>query len=921
MIGTPSYMSPEQAEGKVDELGPATDVYALGAILYHMLTGRPPFTGDGRELMDRVIHGEFLPPRSLNPNVPLTLQAVCQTAMARTPGARYPSARALADDVSRWMSDEPVSVLRDPLLTRATRWARKHRVATAAVAAGLVVGLVAALAGLQRERTHAADLDRQRRRAEAGEKDAIAAVKRFSDVIRDEPALKDSAELKDLRAKLMKEPLSFFRSLRDRLQAERDTRPESLDALAEVSLDLGLLHYELGAGQDAMDAFQGGLVVSSELAKAYPLVARYEHHRVRLLHDHANVLRVNGRLPEARRELEDVLAALRRLSSSHPEVSLYQQDLVTAPMNLALVLHDLGETAEARRVLEESAAETRKLILKDPENIDLRIALMRYTANLGVILKDLNDLSEAERADREAIELGRSILARRPGDEFHQNDLTSPQTNLGTVLERLGRYEEARALFEEALAVQRSLAERHPAVSAYAVATARTQNGLGSVLRKQDRFEEARAAFEVSRDRFQKLFDEDPQSPEHQFDLGVSRVNLAELLLAMKRPDEARKELEAALPILRRLNTARPDVLQYQRGLTLCLRLLGGMARDSGQFDPALAIFREEREILRKIAGASQGRFDDQAELAATGSNIANVLQTAGRSAEARAEFEELLSVGRRLVKERPNADNLVSMLGITISNMAVGDLAAGRVDRAADGFREAVTLQRKALDARPANILYRAALSNHLDNLSRAAQRLGRDDEASAARREMEELDANNPQYAAVDARLNAVAGGAPAVSLAESLTLGRRAFSRKLYGLATKLWDAALRSDPMLGLDRKLQLRYDASCAAALAAAGKGKEFPPPDAASKVRFRGQALGWLRAELDLWKKQLEAPNPAVREAVLRILRHWREDTDLSGVRDADALAKLPEDERKAWQALWADVEGLISAETAKKRP
>ncbi len=146
-IGTPAYMSPEQADGDLERIGPRSDVYSLGATLYCLLTGRPPREGeDVRAVLAAARRGEYRPLRQVDPSVDRALEAICNRAMATRPEDRYPTARALADDVERWMADEPVTAYRDPWMTTAWRWLRRHR--TAATAAGLlasigVLGIVA----------------------------------------------------------------------------------------------------------------------------------------------------------------------------------------------------------------------------------------------------------------------------------------------------------------------------------------------------------------------------------------------------------------------------------------------------------------------------------------------------------------------------------------------------------------------------------------------------------------------------------------------------------------------------------------------------------------------------------------------------------------------------------------------------------
>ncbi|MBY0527275.1 MAG: SUMF1/EgtB/PvdO family nonheme iron enzyme [Gemmataceae bacterium] len=142
-IGTPQFMSPEQAAGRLAELGPASDVYSLGATLYCLLTGQPPFTGDVGGILQRVQRGDFPRPHQIRTDVPRALEAICLKAMALAPPQRYTTPRLLADDAEHWLADEPVAVYREPLLARLARWARRHRTAVASTAVLLVTAVVA----------------------------------------------------------------------------------------------------------------------------------------------------------------------------------------------------------------------------------------------------------------------------------------------------------------------------------------------------------------------------------------------------------------------------------------------------------------------------------------------------------------------------------------------------------------------------------------------------------------------------------------------------------------------------------------------------------------------------------------------------------------------------------------------------------
>jgi serine/threonine protein kinase/Tfp pilus assembly protein PilF len=149
-VGTPGFMSPEQAAGELDRLGPTSDIFSLGATLYALLTGRGPFSGrDLGEVRRKILSGDWPAPRQVRREVPRPLEAICLKAMARSPSGRYASARDLADDIEHWLADEPVAAHRERWGERLARWSRRHRAWTRAAAASLLaisaVSVVAAV--------------------------------------------------------------------------------------------------------------------------------------------------------------------------------------------------------------------------------------------------------------------------------------------------------------------------------------------------------------------------------------------------------------------------------------------------------------------------------------------------------------------------------------------------------------------------------------------------------------------------------------------------------------------------------------------------------------------------------------------------------------------------------------------------------
>jgi serine/threonine-protein kinase len=144
-IGTPSYMAPEQAQGRASAVGPSADIYALGAVLYEMLTGQPPFEGESAcETIHKVVTEEATPPSRLNPKIPRDLDTICLKCLQKEPARRYASAQDLADDLHRYLDGKPVRARRVGAVERGVKWTRRRPAAALLLTTLLVVSVVAA---------------------------------------------------------------------------------------------------------------------------------------------------------------------------------------------------------------------------------------------------------------------------------------------------------------------------------------------------------------------------------------------------------------------------------------------------------------------------------------------------------------------------------------------------------------------------------------------------------------------------------------------------------------------------------------------------------------------------------------------------------------------------------------------------------
>ncbi len=381
-IGTPAYMSPEQAVGDVDHIGPASDVYSLGGTLYCLLTGKTPHEGKDFGTILRDIHkGNFPAPRTLDPSIPRPLEAVCLKAMATSSEDRYPSCRAMADDLERWLADEAVSAWREPWPVRARRWASRRRtlvtVAVGTTALAAVVSTLSAWAtarALLNERQAMADMTRALAAEKVALQETSASEGRSTQMM--EVLIRQLAEdlakvpgAEGVRRRLLEEAANFY----DKAFLSGQSRGifEYMNWAASA-YNVGRIRRQLGDDAKALEAFGKARTRYRELVERQP--------------DFCNAWDMIGNCA-----LESVL------------ILWGEQRLREAE----------AEGREGAKALAEAAR------LVDPNTIDRVFTdQASMAANLGLVLVDLGRLDEARPFYGQSLELRRGIIAgalRTPG--------------------------------------------------------------------------------------------------------------------------------------------------------------------------------------------------------------------------------------------------------------------------------------------------------------------------------------------------------------------------------------------------------------------------------------------------------------------------------------------------------------------------
>ena len=937
IVGTLEYMSPEQAEMSAMGVDTRTDVYALGVMLYELLTGTTPLErarlreSGYAEILKRIKEEEppkpstrlsesgaslasvaaqrKTEPAKLAKLVRGDLDWIVMKSLEKDRTRRYETANGFARDIQRYLDGDAVEACPPSARYRLGKFARKHRGAIATVGAFAALLVIATtvsvglalwanrervralkaevLAREQRtlaeERERVADRERaravtaeasakeQKGRAQEREQMAIDAVKRFGDVVRETPELKNNPALGKLRATLLKEPQAFFKTLRDRLQADRETSTDSLLRLARANFQLGLLSNEIGGRDDALAAFEGSLAIQERLAREAPSDFEIQHILAENCDNVGMVKDMMGRSAEALALHERAGEVLERLSRRAPTNTHIQDDLAKNRSILAVLLHQTGRTEEARASYEKSHAIRERLAREFPAVVSFQNDLAESHLTDGIFQSELGHQAKVRDSQERALAIYERMAKEDPSSLASQRNMVVCLHNIAIAQRASGQLTGALASMERTRAICERLTRESPSVIGNWSSLADCHYGLGVVQFELGRPAEALAAHERALAIYERLAREDPSAIEHRVHLARSYHTLGARQYDSNRPAEALGWYERALAIHERLVREAPKISNFQTDL-------------------------------------AQNYF-----------SIGILHDAAGRKAEALACYERALPIQERLANEHPESPECASGVGGTLNNLSTFDLDQRRFDEALVKLTKAIAWQRKALTVDPNNFQYRNHLTNQFVNLIRAYEGLGRADEAANARRELAELEASDPATLALDKRLADVLNGRAPKDDGERVRLANRASVHALHVSATRLFAAALEHDPKLGDDRQAQHRYNAACAAALAGAGRGKDDPPPDDAARAKLRGQALRWLRAELSAWKRVAMTVGSGNKETVAKTLAHWKEDVDLTGIRDETELAKLSEEERTEFKRLWDDVEGLLTKTAAGK--
>jgi serine/threonine protein kinase/tetratricopeptide (TPR) repeat protein len=579
LVGTPSYMSPEQATGEPAAIDHRSDVYSLGVLAYELCSGRLPHDVAERPVHEaaRIVREE--PPTKLSSVAPLLagdVETIIQTALAKEPDRRYPTAAAFAADIRRWLADEPIAARPPSRVYQLRKFARRNRTLVGGVLAvilALGIGLVATL----RQTVRLADERERALSIATWFEDMLARVNpgldgrdvQMVDVLIRSDELSDSMLADpELEYRLRSTLGNTFHNLGEPERAERHLSLAAVRArevFGAGSVRAIQVNAQLGAARLALDRVDDAEELLNEAhADLVRILGADEPRTLKAAGTLGQVLQRQGRLEEAETLMRETLTSWQSLGGKHAV------DALAAEAVLGWLLTERGQLNPAAEVL--GAALERGVELEGEESRNT----LRTRNNLANTLSMMGDLEGAERHYRALLEIAPRVLGPRHPDTL------ACFNNLGQTLVNMGRFEEAEAHLREALELRREvLGDDH-------VATLTSLNNLASLLNKTGRPQEAEPLYLEARAELERRFGPD------DWRLLATSHNLARLWMQDGRAELALPVFEE---ILSREEAADPPTAwrceAMRASVGICLRELGRFAE-------------AERVLLRAYEGLTE---------------------------------------------------------------------------------------------------------------------------------------------------------------------------------------------------------------------------------------------------------------------------------------------------------------------------
>jgi serine/threonine-protein kinase len=476
IMGTPSYMSPEQAQD-ASLVTPAADQYSLGATLYHLLTGHPPFAAPSvQETLRQILEKPPVRLRESNPAVDRDLETICMKAIEKEPSKRYASCQEFGADLQRYLDGIPIVARPIRNAERIWRWCSRNRVLAGMIAAVTLLSLSTLGAILVGYRNTAAALAVSESRLNQ----ALAVVDDlFTRVSEDE--LLDEPGMQGLRKELLEKALEHyenFLSQRNQSSGASDTR--ILDEVAKSNFRYGMIQKLLGKLDSAQDALYEARSIQDKLVKQSP-------QRIDRLEALTDTLNAIGTLASQREDFPAALDAFERshghrveLAAQMPAVLKYQRLAANTLMNIGLTKISLGRAEEGLTDLHRAQDQRLTLLEAFPESENLNKDLARGWYSIGKDSLERNQTEKANGYFRQSVDAFQKAITMNPRSLSNRFDCSLALQWVGESYALIEQRQAAAKAFEESEALARKLADSNPDVVQYQLHFAAVSMSMGA---------------------------------------------------------------------------------------------------------------------------------------------------------------------------------------------------------------------------------------------------------------------------------------------------------------------------------------------------------------------------------------------------------------------------------------------------------
>jgi tetratricopeptide (TPR) repeat protein len=640
VIGTPSYMAPEQASGVVKKVGPACDIYALGSILYELLCGRPPFqTPDSMQTMLMVLSEEPIPPRRLEPQIPRDLETICLKCLEKSPARRYASAQALAEDLARFLRSEPIRARPVRTWERTVKWSRRHPAAAALICLATLFVLTVLIGSTWHNHRLQTELDRSAGLVAKG-RDLSQWV--FYEHIDQLTKLKGGTASREALVEQFRRYLEGLEQIAGDDTALAAQIAAAYERLGEIQGDPN--YFNLGQTAEALQSYQRALAIRERLLTNSPDVFEARWHHTACLGRTAAVLAAMGNRDKSLQRYGTVIARLENLRREHAD---QQQVLVALSVmhgRIADLLEEAGQLDEALQRQQHALSRAHEAFGESPAILDHRRQLAQIHSRIGKLWEIKGDLARAKGHYQHLLTFAEVALRDHPADVFIERDLCTALIGIGDAMSHTGDLHGALRQYSRALAFRRAHYEADPDSVTVGRDLATILERIGSSLHAAKDFPNAEKNFREGLKITEQLAADTRDNVDLKRDLWIKHDQLGGVLLSAGQTDQAAQEFHRARELAQSLVEGGSKNITDLQGLAQAYDNLGTLEirRLSPQMTPEqqLALLERAVDWYRQSLKA----FQQIEQLAPLTPQQVEIRTAVGRKMES---IEELLNEGQ----------------------------------------------------------------------------------------------------------------------------------------------------------------------------------------------------------------------------------------------------------------------------------